>query len=150
MYLRHRTLVKNWDFTPPEERYEVTVRKGGALDTNIDPARVTYVVENMGYWYNADAIHGWFVDNVLDEMDWGQEACVTRAQLRALLSTVREVLADHSKAEVLLPTRDEYFFGVSEVDDFYFEELEETERILSSCDLEDEGDEYEYSYQGCW
>ena len=29
MYLEKRTYVKNWDWTAPEERHEVTVTRGG-------------------------------------------------------------------------------------------------------------------------
>ena len=65
MYLSKRTYVKNWDFMKPEELHEVLVTKNG-VEVGIKPQRVSEIVEEVGYWRKANAIHDWFVKNVQD------------------------------------------------------------------------------------
>lgn len=42
-----------------------------------------------------------------------------------LLSRCNEVLADHSKADTTLPTMEGFFFGSTDYDDWYFEDVKE-------------------------
>ena len=81
MYLTKKTYVKQWDHQKPEERHEVTVKKGGEIHPFIKTDRVSGVVEEVMYWRKANAIHGWFVDNCQNGIDECQMSIVTRAQL---------------------------------------------------------------------
>jgi hypothetical protein len=56
---------------------------------------------------------------------------VERAQLEELRGLCREVLADHDRAEELLPTQSGFFFGETAYDEYYFEDLEHTEKELT-------------------
>lgn len=102
----------------------------------------------VGYWRKANAIHKWFVDNAQDGVDECQEAAVTMDQIQALLDTVNEVLADHSKAGELLPPEAGFFFGDTEVDDWYFDDLASTKEILTDV-IANNGD-WEIFYQSSW
>jgi len=94
MFLSKKTYVKNWEHTPANERHEVTITRGGnPVDSRvIDPERVTYIVEDVGYWRKANAIHKWFVDHVQDGHDDCRAYYVSRDRLQELLDTVNRVL----------------------------------------------------------
>ena len=60
MYLSKKTYVKRWDHNRPEEQHEVTVRLGGVARKDIDPKKISYIEEEVGYWRKANQIHKWF------------------------------------------------------------------------------------------
>jgi len=86
--------------------------------------------EEVGYWRKANQIHGWFVDNVMNGEDKCKRYKVTEEQLKLLLEVVNIVLNNHDLAEEYLPPREGFMFGDYEVDEEYFEYLEETKQIL--------------------
>lgn len=102
----------------------------------------------IGYWRKANAIHQWFVDNCQNGEDDCRDAYVSREQLEELLGVVKEVLADHSKADELLPTQQGFFFGSTEYDEYYFGELELTKKILKNALSMPK--EWDFGYQSSW
>ena len=148
MYLTKRTYVKNWEHMSPEERHKITVTKNGE-ETNIKPERISYIIEEIGYWRKANAIHRWFVENIQDGDDRCQLSYVERDQLAELLRLVVEVLNNHSWAEELLPTQEGFFFGSTEYDKYYFEDLKTTKEILEQV-LKESADEGRIFYQSSW
>lgn len=56
---------------------------------------------------------------------------LTKADLEELVGRCKDVLADHSKAEELLPTRDGFFFGGTEYDEWYFNDVQEVHDDVS-------------------
>lgn len=148
MYLNKKTYVKQWNHQLPEEKYEVTVTKGGKLVTVIDPSKITYVEEEVGYWRKANQIHNWFVNNVQDGDDNCSVYCVHKKQLLELKELCKKVLADKTKAYELLPPSEGFFFGSYEIDDFYFKDLEKTIDIIT--ELEKSDDFGEITYQSSW
>ena len=84
----------------------------------------------VAYWRKANAIHKWFVDTRADGVDECQPIWVNYEHLEELLDLCNQVLADHSKAEELLPTEGGFFFGGTEYDEYYFQDLEYTQRRL--------------------
>lgn len=95
--------------------------------------RIQRIVEEIGYWRNANAIHKWFVDNVQDGVDDCQKSWVSRDQLVELLALVMAVLEDRSKAQELLPTQSGFFFGSTGYDEWYFKDLEHTKTICEEA-----------------
>lgn len=148
MYLTKRTYVKNWDFMSPEERHQITVTKNGK-ETHIKPERISNIVEEIGYWRKANAIHHWFVENVQDGVDQCQLSYVERDQLIELLKLVNEVLDNPDRSEELLPTQAGFFFGSTEYDEYYFEDLKLTKEILEQV-LKENADEGIFFYQSSW
>lgn len=132
MYLEKKTYVKNWEHTKPEEKYTITI-KMGKKKSAIDPEKITYIIEEAGYWRKANAIHNWFVQNVQDGEDDCKQYFVSIDDLESLLKTVRKVLKNKSLAPELLPTKEGFFFGGTEYDDYYWEDLEHTEKILKEA-----------------
>lgn len=143
MYLSKRTYVRNWEHQKPEERHEVVVTKGGQ-PTKINPNKVTYIIEEAGYWRKANQIHRWFVENVQNGVDNCGEYYVSGSDLRKLLELCKQVEADNSLAESLLPSASGFFFGGTEYDEWYFNDISNTIQILEEA-LEDENGDYYYS-----
>ena len=92
----------------------------------------------VGYWRKANEIHNWFVQNVQNGIDECQPAPVSVAKLKTLRSTVNKVLkaakkGDFSLAESLLPTQSGFFFGGTDYDEYYIQDLESTLEILDKA-----------------
>ena len=117
------------------------------LKSSYDPK---YVVLELMYWRKANAIHKWFVDNVQGGKDDCKEYLVSIDDLKQLLSVVNSVLQNRSLAEKLLPPCDGFFFGATEIDAWYWNELENTRdminELLSSPDI----DVLDIYYQSSW
>lgn len=136
------------------EHREVT----GSIDISIHGEKllvpfnqVCSITLQVGYWRKANAIHKWFVDNVQEGVDDCGRYYVSKDDLRNLLGLVNQVLADHSKAEELLPSTSGFFFGGTDYDEWYFDSLENTKTILEEA-LKEEvlktpGD---YYYHSSW
>jgi len=138
MYLYKKTVVKNWNHMKPEEKYSISVKKN-KKSTHIQTKRISEVVEDIGYWRKANAIHKWFVDNVQNGLDDCKEYYVERDALRVLLGKVQQVLREPEIAPNVLPTESGFFFGSTDYDEYYFEDLKHTEKLLKDILAEPEG-----------
>ena len=98
----------------------------------------------VAYWRKANAIHKWFVD-LNDGVDDCTQIRVNGSQIKSLVDTCKQILADHSKASELLPTQSGFFFGSTDYDEWYYEDLEKTVKMLADVDENDE-----YIYQASW
>ena len=105
----------------------------------------------VAYWRKANAIHDWFVQNVQEGVDECQEAWVSREQLQELVDICKQVLENPKKAKDLLPTRSGFFFGSTEYDEWYKQDLtytvERLEKILADPAF-DKG--IDFYYQSSW
>lgn len=88
------------------------------------------IVIHLAYWRKVNAIHKWFVDNVQDGEDECQESYVDRDDLELLIEVCKEVLANKTEAETILPTQRGFFFGGTDYDEWYFEDIENTIKQL--------------------
>ena len=84
----------------------------------------------LGYWRKANAIHGWIVREKADNVDKCQKIPLTRDDLEKLRRVCLNVLLNPEKAQDYLPPTTGFFFGSNEVDTFYFEDLQDTVKIL--------------------
>jgi hypothetical protein len=130
MYLTRKTYVKQWSHQTPEEQFEITITKGGKPYDGIDISNVTNIEEEVGYWRKANQIHRWFVENIQNGVDDCGEYSVSKSELEELRNICTEVLNDHSKAEELLPSASGFFFGNTDYDEYYYDDLERTIVIL--------------------
>lgn len=98
--------------------------------------------EEVMYWRKANQIREWFVNNLLDVVENCKRTPVYLSDLEELVETCETVLADHSKAKELLPTSSGFFFGGTEYDEWYYQDLEETveglKRVIEETDWETE------------
>jgi hypothetical protein len=93
MYLEKRTHVRNWEYMKPEQRHQVTVKRNGEVREDIQPDRISEIVEHVAYWRKANAIHNWFVEHVQKGEDNCQAYYVSREKLAELKATCDKVLA---------------------------------------------------------
>jgi len=140
MYLTKEYYVKTWEHEGAKKQHQITTLKGGKPST-IPTDKITGVTVEVMTWRKANAIHGWFVQNVQDgEDDYGYYY-VSKGQLRELLATVKEVLEDNTTAVALLPIVDEPFYGSENYDEKYYRDLEFTKEALTEAlKVEDDGD----------
>jgi hypothetical protein len=148
------------------------------LKSKVNPARVTYIIEEAGYWRNANAIHEWFVDNVQGGNDDCRRYYVSPEQLKELLEAVETVLAaselvdgdvktgeryedgkrvpmmekgrcikDPSVAREVLPTQSGFFFGSTDYDQYYYDDLVLAKSILETAVADHDGS---YYYESSW
>jgi len=101
------------------------------LDLPFEFDKVEEVTEEVATWRKANAIHKWFVDNVQDgEDDTSKTSLVRIEQIEELLDLVNEVLKWQDRAEELLPVQVGFFFGGTEYDDWYFDNLKYTKGVF--------------------
>ena len=129
MYLTKKTYVGgNYELNKVEGNVKLNVR-GNDLPVRLD--RLTYVIEDVGYWRKANQIHKWFVDNVQGGVDDCSKYEVDVEKLKELLKICKKVKKDHSLAEKLLPTQSGFFFGGTSYDEYYFYDIDTTIKILT-------------------
>lgn len=92
------------------------------------------------YWRKANMIHKWFVDNVQDGNDDCGEYPVEINQIKELLEICKKIkkeciedekmIKNIELAEDLLPTQDGFFFGDTDYDNFYADDIINTIKQL--------------------
>lgn len=152
MYLylkRYESQYKNDDCDYPIEL--------GHLEEEISKRnfKSTEVAYQVGYWRKANAIHNWFVDNCGDGIDECQKIFVDLEKAKELLEICKKVQENHDLAEELLPTSSGFFFGSTEYDDWYFENIDYTvhllEEVIKVVETEHrKRNYYDIIYQASW
>lgn len=110
-----------------------------------------YAKVQVGYWRKANAIHKYFVDKCAGGKDECQDTCVYREDLEELLNICNQILEtkDPEKAKELLPPQSGFFFGGTEIDEWYFQDLEYTQKLVKNV-LEKAPKDCEFIYRASW
>lgn len=103
----------------------------------------------VAYWRKANAIHQWFVDNCQDGVDDCRPAYVSREKLQQLLDLAKQVKADPELASELLPTASGFFFGSTEYDEWYMQDIDLTIEQLEQV-LKTTNEDWSFEYQSSW
>lgn len=141
MYLTKRVYVgANYEHNQVKGKIEIS-KNGKPVQVKLN--NVSAIVEQVGYWRKANQIHNWFVQNVQDGEDNCAEYYVSIDQLKQLRETCIAALV--TKNADLLPPTEGFFFGSTEIDQFYWDDLKETVEILA--DLDENAD---YYYNASW
>lgn len=152
MYLYKNTYIGN-QYRSPEQIVTLNIpnNQEGVIfpikKNQIKSERISSIEENVAYWRKANHIHNWFVENVQEGEDDCKKYYVSREQIQELIDLCKQVLDNKEKAEELLPTQSGFFFGGTEYDEWYFQDLEDTIKQLTPLLEETEGDFY---YQSSW
>jgi hypothetical protein len=109
------------------------------------------IFEHIGYWRKANAIHNFFVQECQDGVDECQLSIVRKTHLKDLLKRCKKaisvkdiylndgILKDGEGIEDYLPTTSGFFFGGTEFNEWFFNDVEETielvEKVLKETDF---------------
>ena len=109
------------------------------------------IVKEVAYWRKANAIHKWFVDNV----QGGDDDCsahreLTREDLEELLALCELVKKQPERASELLPRQEGFFFGDTNYDDWYFEDIDNTIDQLDELLADHDFANYRLYYVSSW
>lgn len=110
---------------------------------------VGYVELRVGYWRKSNQIHKWFVDNIQKGVDDCGDYYVSEDDLKKLLTICNEALESKSP-EIILPTTSGFFFGSTEYDEYYRQDLEETKQIIEKWLAFHNKDRYDLFYHSSW
>lgn len=116
------------------------------IDSEFPTSSVSFKV---GYWRKANAIHAWFVKHCQAGVDDCNSYSVSRENLIDLKDSCTAVLADNSKANSLLPPQAGFFFGSTEINEYYLDDLKLTVKIIDRC-LRERLSNWDFSYQSSW
>ena len=110
--------------------------------------KVKTITVEAGYWRKSNQIHNWFVANVQEGKDECQDSYVSREQLKELREVCQKVLDNNELAEQLLPTKEGFFFGGKDYDQWYFDDLKETIEVIDNALAMPE--QWDFNYRSSW
>lgn len=99
----------------------------------------------IGQWRKANHIHNWFVQNVQNGVDDCDEYQVSLLDLKSLEIDCMNALK--RKNPNILPPVDGFFFGSTEIDDYYWSEIKRTIEIIREAQ---ENGFTDFNYQSSW
>lgn len=111
-------IVQEFYPTDKEDNWEL-------LDYESDPYR-----REKFYFRKVNCLYGYCIDNNLFE-DYGRLALIDHEQMVDILNRAKEILSQPTKeeqlkkGEELLPTEDGFFFGNTDYNDYYLQDIEE-------------------------
>lgn len=140
-----------WDFGNSNDK--AITEAIGKLFPEIRGARVNEISAEFKYWRKANAIHKWFVDNVQEGVDECQETYVPVEKLYELRDICSAVMASPDQASTLLPSQGGFFFGGTDYDEGYFDDVRSTLNWLNDFLLKDAVkamDGWDFYYRSSW
>ncbi len=118
----------------------------------LDMILVNSDCEKIAYWRKANMIHAWFERRICSNNpefthfvnSWDYE--VSYEDLVCLLDDIKKVLVNNTIAGEVLPTCSGFFFGSLLYDEYYFDILSNSQKMLEEILKEYcEGDTFFYS-----
>lgn len=157
MYLYADKYIANADYfdkTHPKQ-FETILNTIDMKDVHADESAHITVSVCVGYWRKANAIHDWFVREVQDGVDECQRSYVPLEKLEQLYDTAIKahelyVQGDKQGAATLLTPTTGFFFGSTEVNEWYAEELKRTVEIIEPLLRKGKGFGVDFYYQSSW
>jgi hypothetical protein len=144
MYLTKRIFV-GAQYKHREVTGNIEVKADGK-PIKIDFSKIAYVEEAAAYWRKANQVHAWFVKNVQDGKDDCGDYYVAKDQIRELIMACTTAI--ETKRPDILPPQSGFFFGSTDVDEYYYEQLKNTVQMLTALDLDDS--DASYHYRSSW
>jgi hypothetical protein len=100
------------------------------------------------YWRKANQIHNWFVKNIQGGNDNCGEYYVSMDKLDELFDLVNKAL--DSRDPNLLPPREGFFFGGTDIDEWYWQDLKNTKAQLEKIFALPQLSDLSFSYSSSW
>jgi hypothetical protein len=107
-----------------------------------------HVEVTAAYWRKSNQIHAWFVDNVQGGEDNCGEYYVSNDKLKQLYNEVCEAI--RTKNPDILPPSAGFFFGSTDIDEWYWKDLKNTKLKLERIFALPEFDKLSFYYTSSW
>lgn len=133
MYLERRKSLTNFGTDAEKEAQVIAVDDLNKV-SRVSREKYPTLEYEIAYWRKANQIHKWFVDNVQDGVDNCGRYYVGLERLKELHALCNTLLKDYGKskrkgialAKELLPTQSGFFFGSTDYDEYYWDDLKST------------------------
>jgi len=147
MYLYAESYISGWNHGKGPDPLYQTLLDHFRMERNEDSphAEVSLCV---GYWRKVNAVHNWFVQNCGGGVDECQKIYVSREKLHELYTLCKKVLANKENPEEHLPPVDGFFFGGTEIDEWYWQGIQYTHDLIEGLLNRDDLDTF--YYQASW
>lgn len=150
MYLSESTYLSHWPHSKGTEEYGKAVAVLEALDS-VHPIYANgagvEVKFPIAYWRKANQVHAWFVQNVQDGVDQCQPSELGVEDLEKLRDACK--LALSTEDPTILPPESGFFFGSTEIGEWYWADLRDTVTQLDAI-IERAVDGSWFVYQASW
>jgi hypothetical protein len=107
-------------------------------------------VHEVAYWRKANAIHGWIINNT-GAVDDCTPIHLTKMDIVQLRDDCQKVIDEGTleTALELLPPASGFFFGSTEVDDWYWQDIKDTLEKLNTV-IDESVDDAMFEYLASW
>jgi len=178
MYFYKKTYVKNWSHFKPEYQTQVVTMTGGEVREDIKPERVSYIIEEIGYWRKFNALHGFIVSNFAEQDDCKpiyldisnlEEIRKVLGEVLAILEkskkipkvenvssdrVIEEIIYDcKNEIEAIFPPTEGFFFGSQEINNWFKDNVEYSIDVIENALKEYEEHpkvSMDFYYQASW
>lgn len=145
MYLSAKRYLSSWQ----DEEKAISEEIANINGLGCGGFRPKYVVTEAMYWRKANAIHKWFVDHCQDGNDDCGEYYVSPEQLVELATTLNTIIANPQLAGELLPPMEGFFFGSTEMDEWYWDDVKHTAKAMEKL-LGMDHNQWSLYYSSSW
>lgn len=107
----------------------------------------------IGYFRKFNALHSYIVKTFADGIDNCQDIILYKEDVEQIKKVLDDVLNAHQqveKAKELLPTQSGFFFGGTDYDEFYFEDVKDAADLMQSFLDNFDFENYQLVYQASW
>lgn len=146
MYLHAKRYLWSYRDESEDKTIATEIQKIAKIPESFE---VQEIIIKAGYWRKANQIHRWFVENVQSGNDDCGHYYVSRQDLIDLRDLCKEVLENRELAATQLPTTSGFFFGTTEYDDWYYQDLSETIEIIDKALTLDQH-QWDFEYHSSW
>lgn len=84
----------------------------------------------IGYWRKFNALHNYIVENFANGVDDCREIYLSTEDIEKVLNNLKKAKDNKNKASELLPTKSGFFFGSTQYDEWYWEDVEYSIRLF--------------------
>lgn len=113
----------------------------------------TETIYQIGYFRKFNALHSYIVKTFANGIDNCQDIILYKEDVEQIKKVLDDVLNAHQqveKAKELLPTQSGFFFGGTDYDEFYFEDVKVAADLMQSLLCNFDFDKYQLIYEASW
>jgi hypothetical protein len=153
MYLEARKYINQFDWTNDGKvatpAFTYIIQATGMTDIMEQNGFGGLTVSTTAvYWRKTNSIHKWFVDNCAHGVDDCEAMVVYTQDLQNLHALICEVIEGRDTSK--LPPHAGFFFGSTEVDEYYWQDLERTKKELERLFACEDFENLSFVYRASW